>query len=82
MMPMYTYVCTDCGEEVEFIVSIAERDQAYAHANCGGALTRLQVESFQIGAPSYVPGAVTSQGELIPGHFGKDARKKGGRYKP
>jgi putative FmdB family regulatory protein len=81
-MPLYTYVCTDCGAEVEFITSIAERDRSHLHINCGGALTRLAVEPFQVGAPSYVPGAVTSQGQLIPGHFGKDARKKGGRYRP
>lgn len=81
-MPMYTFVCADCGVEVELVVRIEDRDQSRLHEGCGGALVRRAVEGFRIGPPSYVPGAITSQGELIPGHFGKSARRKGGRYRP
>lgn len=80
-MPMYTYDCAGCGAEVELIVSIAARDDQWSHP-CGGNLIRRKVDTFRIGSPSYVPGAITSKGEFIPGHFGKDARKKGGRYRP
>lgn len=81
-MPFYTYVCAECQAEVELLICIADRDKPLTHMDCGGVLARRKVEAFRIGAPSYVPGAVTSTGQLIPGHFGKTARRKGGRYKP
>ena len=81
-MPLYTYKCAACREVVELIVAISERDNDRMHDFCGGALVRSGIEAFRIGAPSYVPGAVTSKGQLIPGHFGKSARRKGGRYRP
>jgi putative FmdB family regulatory protein len=81
-MPLYTYVCAECGAQVELMVRIASRDDRWEHSGCGGVLKREGVERFTVGPPSYVPGAVTSKGELIPGHFGKDARRKGGRYRP
>lgn len=81
-MPLYTYVCAKCGAQVELIVSIASRDNQWLHNGCGGSLGRAGVELFRVGPGSYVPGAVTSKGELIPGHFGKEARRKGGRYRP
>lgn len=81
-MPMYTFDCLKCGETFEKVVPMADRDQPLNHGQCGGLLVRRGIEAFRIGPPSFVPGAVTSKGEVVPGHFGKAARKKGGRYRP
>jgi hypothetical protein len=85
---MYTFSCTDCGDELEIITSFEDRDRSRLHSEeiegseCGGALVRHGVEKINLGEASYQPGAVLSDGSVVKGHFGKTARKKGGWYRP
>ena len=87
-MPIYSFDCADCGEELEIICRWDERDLARIHSEveeesgCGGALVRCGVELPTVGEPSYEPGALMSDGSTVKGHFGKDARRKGGWHRP
>lgn len=88
-MPLYTYTCADCGDEMELLVLFDERNRARLHSeeveksSCGGALARAGVERINVVSPGYEPGAVMLDGSVVKGHFGKEARKKGkGSYRP
>ncbi len=87
-MPIFVFDCVDCGEEVEVICSLQERDVLRTHcfekeaSSCAGPLERRQVARITVGKPSYQCGAILSSGETVPGNFGKDAPKKKGRWRP
>ena len=74
-MPIYTYKCESCGSEKEHFVFSSERNNPCDCA-CGGTMKRRGLETFSIGAPEYQMQAVLSDGTHVPGHFGKDAKRK------
>lgn len=79
-MPMYTFDCTDCGDEVELVVKYDDRDQSRLHSeededsDCGGALVRRGVEPFKLGSEPYQMKAILQDGTKVKGHFGKTAK--------
>ena len=75
-MPIWVYDCERCGAEVENICSFEKRDDPLTHEDCGGKLVRRGVQPFTTGKESFQGGAILSNGQKIPGHWGKSARKK------
>lgn len=80
-MPIYEYICDGCGEKLIMFSSIEKRDDTCAHdeqepgAECSGRLVRQKVSQVTVGKPGYQMGAVMSDGSIVKGHFGKDARR-------
>lgn len=75
-MPLYTYECKECKCREENLVSIQDRDTAsFLCPECGDETIRV-VDAPVIGKPGYQMKAVMGNGEHVPGHFGKSARKK------
>ncbi len=81
-MPIFEYTCTKCGSDQEHLVSYADRDKLKCAGACGGKLERHEVHQVIEGKPSFQGGAVLADGRRIKGHFGRDARKKGGWHRP
>ncbi len=83
-MPLFTYTCDKCGSIQEHLAALKNRDGPgmVCPGACGGRLKRQGVEQFVEGKPSFQGGAVLSNGKKIAGHFGKDARRKGGWHRP
>ena len=83
-MPIFSYRCESCGEDVERITAFAARDEPMQHgtAFCGGTLKRHGVELFSTGKPSFQTMAITANGQHVAGHFGKSARSSKGWHRP
>ena len=45
-MPLYEYICRDCGQPFEKMVRMSELDQAPVCPTCGSADTRKQISTF------------------------------------
>ena len=45
-MPLYEYVCSDCGQPFEKMMRFSEQDQQPACPTCGGQNTRKQISLF------------------------------------
>ena len=75
MAPLYTYSCGSCGDVQEHLVSCRDRDELDC-GRCGARLERHGVERFAIGAPAYQMGAILADGTHVPGHYGKDAKRR------
>jgi hypothetical protein len=81
-MPLYTYVCPVCDYEEEALCKYEQRN-AY-EGKCpadGQALTWRGVEQLTLDFTGNASGrfqmrAVTSSGEKVAGHFGKQAKNK------
>jgi hypothetical protein len=43
---------------------------------CGGLMVWRGVESFAVGQPEYQMQGILSDGTHVPGHFGKDAKRR------
>jgi putative FmdB family regulatory protein len=54
-MPIYTYVCRECGLAAEKILAIAERDSASCD-ECGGNLKRNMDRPGSVYAPTSTGG--------------------------
>jgi len=80
-MPLYTFICNKCEGEFERIEKHEDLRKVFA-CECGGELRWRGCEDIKVGRPGYQMAAVTSTGAKIPGHFGKEARKKGGYHQP
>jgi putative FmdB family regulatory protein len=80
-MPIYTFVC-ECGHEEEHILKADERDSEFKCPNCDGVLRWQGIERFTKGKPSFQSQAILGSGAHVKGHFGKEARKKGGWHRP
>lgn len=54
------------------------------HETCRAKLIRTEIPSSVVMDPvgGFQMGAVTKQGQVVPGHFGASAKKKGNVYKP
>jgi putative FmdB family regulatory protein len=48
-MPIYEYVCEDCGATTESLRKMADADTAVACERCGSARTRRVQSSFAVG---------------------------------
>lgn len=82
-MPMYTFICPDCGHQDEEIVPYAEVQGAQIKCPvCQAWMTWQGVEAPALGGAhtgTHQTKAFfdTPKGRMhVSGHFGKDARKK------
>ncbi len=88
-MPIYTYRCEFCGEEVDLLArNLAEADIPRRHCEedeheiCEGRLERQRVTRPTIGRPSFESGAVLGDGSVVKGHWGREAPKGKGWRRP
>lgn len=79
-MPLFDFECCRCEAVEEHFLNTSGEGVPAKHEGCGGDLRRAGVQAFQIGKPSFVPGAILATGEKIPGHFGRDAPMKKPRW--
>jgi putative FmdB family regulatory protein len=70
-MPLYTFKCPICLNEVEEIVS---SDQIVSCPDCKCSMKKIW-KSVNIGRPRFRMGAYLDNGSFVPGHFGKMAGK-------
>lgn len=80
-MPMYTYKCARCGNEMQRLVPIDQRDEQTC--DCSGRLERDGVELQQ---PVHVDGlsssgAILSNGQRVRGDFGSERKRKGFNFR-
>jgi hypothetical protein len=87
-VPIYSYRCRQCGLIEEHVVKYADRDKFMQHEGpngdegpgyksvCGGTLERQGVELFRAAKENYQCQAILANGAHIPGHFGKEAKRK------
>lgn len=54
-MPLYEYKCQDCGETIDFVRPVAERNEPVCHGACGGEAKRVwQVPGISIEGRAFV----------------------------
>ena len=75
-MPLYDYQCEQCGTCVEAHVPYENRNADRVCVKCHGVMRKVWMKPPASGKPAFQMGAVTSQGQVIPGHFGKEAKLK------
>ena len=74
-MPLYTYYCPTHGNQ-EQVQKYAERDKATCR-DCDNLIQRQGVEKpSSFNAPAYQMGVFTGKGQVIKGHFGKEAKRR------
>jgi len=49
-MPMYEYLCEDCGKPFDKLVRTADRDTAIACPECGSEKTARKLSAITVGA--------------------------------
>ena len=77
MAPLYSYKCQKCGKTVERVVKYEHRDNPWTHDDeCGGKLSRGGLELCHFGKETYQCKAILGNGAHIPGHFGKEAKRR------
>lgn len=75
-MPLYTFQCENCDHTEEHLISLANRDSTIVVCiECGKAMLRL-IDAPVIGKPAFQMSAILDSGKKVPGHFGKEAKKK------
>ncbi len=67
-MPIYEYVCEDCGNEYEKIV--LNKQQAVACPRCEGTRNKLKLSVFSTGSGSSAKAAPSSSGGCCGGGCG------------
>lgn len=77
-MPIYTYQCTVCRNAADKLKSIATRDDCAPCEECGGDTQRVEVAVPGLLKPNggFQFGLIRSNGEVIPGHAGREAPRK------
>ncbi len=73
-MPLYTYAC-ECGHEYEEIVKYEERDTVLISCEKCRKRMKRAVDGAKLGKPPYQMAAVMGDGRVVPGHFGKEAKR-------
>jgi putative FmdB family regulatory protein len=74
-MPLYTYICQGCGVEAEHLVRYDDRNNEQTCV-CGDKMVRRGLEGFAIGDAPQQMGAIFNDGSRVPGHFGRDAKRR------
>jgi putative FmdB family regulatory protein len=59
-MPLYEFVCAECGKEFELLVGFSKADEAQTCPSCGGRHSQRKVSSFAMGGSSSSGGAAFS----------------------
>lgn len=77
-MPRYDYHCAGCGWTGPLIVALARRDEQHC-PGCTGPIVREEIALT--GPPNakggyQMHGIFGPQGQHVPGHFGKDAKRR------
>lgn len=78
-MPLYDYQCELCQRVFEIMVPLHEADHKRDCQDCGGLLARILTRPPAIHGEVFQTKAILSNGQKVPGHFGKSAplrRKK------
>ena len=75
-MPLYTYVCNDCNCEEEHLEKMEGREK-HKHfcPECGVVMVR-KIDPVFLGKGTPQMGAILDTGEVVPGHFGKTAKRE------
>ena len=56
-MPIYEYVCDECGQGFELLVGFSQADNAQKCPDCGGEETHRKLSSFAMGGSSSIGSA-------------------------
>jgi len=88
-VPIFQYRCRQCGLHLEQIVKYADRDKPMQHDGpngdeglghksvCGGSLELIEgLELPTLAKENYQCKAILANGAHIPGHFGKEAKRR------
>lgn len=67
-MPLYEYVCRDCGQEFEKMVRFSEADKLPECPSCASKLTQKRISTFA-SAGSSVSSGTSSSGCGSSGRF-------------
>ena len=51
-MPLYEFVCDECGQPFELLVGFSQADEAHKCPGCGGRQTHRKMSSFAMGGSS------------------------------
>jgi len=51
-MPLYEFVCDECGQAFELLVGFSQADKAQRCPDCGGEKTHRKMSSFAMGGSS------------------------------
>jgi len=49
-MPIYTYICKDCGEKFDLLIGITSEETELKCKKCGGKNIEKILSSFSVGA--------------------------------
>ncbi len=49
-MPIYTYICKDCGEKFDLLIGITSKETELKCKKCGGKNIEKSLSSFSVGA--------------------------------
>ncbi|OPX30811.1 MAG: hypothetical protein B1H08_00695 [Candidatus Omnitrophica bacterium 4484_171] len=52
-MPVYTYVCNDCGEKFDLLVGVTSKKAKLKCKNCNSTNIKKAFGSFSVGAPGH-----------------------------
>jgi len=73
-MPLYEYSCQK-GHYAEVLTRLSDREAAVCCCVCGAEMARLP-SAPTLGKPAFQSGAILGDGQVIKGHWGKDAPRK------
>lgn len=62
-MPVYTYICKNCGEKFDLLVGVTSEKIAYECKKCGSKNIEKTIGAFSVGSPG---GKSTSSGPSCP----------------
>ena len=60
-MPIYTYVCEDCGEKFDCLVGVGKDDKELKCKKCGSKNIEQTIASFNVGSSD-----ISSSGSTCP----------------
>jgi putative FmdB family regulatory protein len=52
-MPIYTYVCSECGEQFDILVGVVANSQEIKCKKCGSKNVERKISAFSIGKGSF-----------------------------
>lgn len=74
-MSMYEYQCPNCNHVYEDIRDYIDRDNQFICPNCI-MLCYRKMSVSNLNLKPFHMGAVLDNGQVVPGHFGKDAKRE------
>ena len=59
-MPIYTYVCKDCGEKADLLIGVTSEKTELTCKKCGSKNIERLLSSFSVGSPGTKSGSAGS----------------------